>query len=321
MRDAGQQDIQTVTLSFQEFVCKPEDEGPLAAEVARAYGTRHTTRVVSESEFAADLPRILESMDQPSIDGINTWFVAKAARELGLKVAISELGGDELFSGYPSFRDIPRWVRLFGIPSRTPLLGRLSRIVGRRIGAALGANPKAAGMLEYGGDYAGAYLLRRGLFMPWELSKFLAPDVLKTGMHRLAPLALIKRELFPPPATAAARVAALEAGLYMKNQLLRDTDWASMAHSLEVRTPLVDSVLLKTAADIAARTGVPASKSALAEAPSLPLPALSRDRPKTGFTTPIAIWQQRSLDTVVDTRYPVGQPWARQWSREIIAAA
>jgi len=127
MRDAGQRDIQTVTLTFQEYAGTADDEAPLAAEVAREYGTRHTTRVVGESEFKADLPRILEAMDQPTIDGVNTWFVSKAASELGLKVAISGLGGDELFGGYPSFRDIPQWVRLFALPSRVPFLGRLSR--------------------------------------------------------------------------------------------------------------------------------------------------------------------------------------------------
>ena len=112
MRDAGQNDIQTVTLAFEEFRGQADDEAPLAEEVARTYGTRHTTRVVTESEFQTDLPRILEAMDQPSIDGINTWFVSKAAKELGLKVAVSGLGGDELFGGYPSFHDIPKWTDL-----------------------------------------------------------------------------------------------------------------------------------------------------------------------------------------------------------------
>ena len=89
---------------------------PLAAEVAAHYGTRHTTRFVTETEFREDLPRIMEAMDQPTIDGLNTWFVSKAARELGLKVAISGLGGDELFGGYPSFRDVPLCVRAAAIP-------------------------------------------------------------------------------------------------------------------------------------------------------------------------------------------------------------
>src|SRR5215475_6873478 len=95
-------------------------EAPLADEVARLYGTRHTTRLVTQSEFNADLPRFVEAMDQPSIDGINTWFVSKAAHELGLKVAISGLGGDELFGGYPSFRDIPRWMKSLSLPARIP---------------------------------------------------------------------------------------------------------------------------------------------------------------------------------------------------------
>ena len=127
MRDAGQQDIQTVTLAFEEFRGRSEDEAPIAAEIAAQYGTRHTTRVVTEQEFRNDLPKILDAMDQPTIDGLNTWFVSKAARELGLKVAISGLGGDELFGGYPSFRDVPLWVRALAIPGRIPALGDLAR--------------------------------------------------------------------------------------------------------------------------------------------------------------------------------------------------
>ncbi len=93
MRDAGQQDITTVTLAFREYRGRPDDEAPLAARTAARYGTRHVTRPVDEAEFRADLPAILAAMDQPSIDGLNTWFVAKAAREQGLKVALSGLGG------------------------------------------------------------------------------------------------------------------------------------------------------------------------------------------------------------------------------------
>ncbi len=115
---------ESVTLGFSEFAGQPRDEAPLAAEIARHYGSRHSVRWVDRAEFDRDLPAILAAMDQPSIDGINTWFVSKAARELGWKVALSGLGGDELFGGYPSFRDVPSWVRWLHWAARMPRLGR-----------------------------------------------------------------------------------------------------------------------------------------------------------------------------------------------------
>jgi asparagine synthase (glutamine-hydrolysing) len=318
MRDAGQADIQTVTLAFAEFRGDAADEAPLAEEVARVYGTRHTTRLVGEAEFRADLPRILEAMDQPSIDGINTWFVSKAARELGLKVAISGLGGDELFGGYPSFRDIPRWVAACALPSRVPLLGKAARMLMRPLAGSLGRSPKAAGMLEFGGSYAGAYLLRRGLFMPWELSDVLERDVVEAGLRRLAPLDHAGQQLGAHVLGAHAKVATLEASLYMRNQLLRDTDWASMAHGLEVRVPLVDSVLLHRVAALTSGAAVlhaNALKTYLAHSPSSPLPARVAGRTKTGFTTPIARWLQG--DTATQSRLPAAGH-ARQWARQVV---
>ena len=152
-----------MTLAFEEFRGSSNDESPIAAEVAAHYGTRHTTRFVTEAEFRDDLPKIMEAMDQPTIDGLNTWFVSKAARELGLKVAISGLGGDELFGGYPSFRDVPLCVRAAAIPGRIPLLGKLVRLLMTSMpDFAQILNPKAAGLLEYGGTYEGAYLLAAG---------------------------------------------------------------------------------------------------------------------------------------------------------------
>jgi asparagine synthase (glutamine-hydrolysing) len=323
MRDAGQHDIQAVTLAFGEFRGRHEDEAPLADEVARLYGARHVTRVVTREEFEADLPRIIEAMDQPSIDGVNTWFVSKAARELGLKVALSGLGGDELLGGYPSFRDIPRWVRFFGLPGSLPLLGKAARVAAQPLVAALGASPKSAGMLELGGSYAGAYLLRRGLFMPWELGQVLASDVVTEGLRRLAPLRLIGQAIEPRPRSAHAKVAALEASLYMRNQLLRDADWASMAHGLEVRVPLVDHALLPTVATAActARWSEPGiTKASLALSPSTPLPERIVSRAKTGFTTPIGSWlQSRSLPALAPLSHVGRNPkhWARQWAERL----
>jgi asparagine synthase (glutamine-hydrolysing) len=320
MRDAGQRDIQTVTVAFEEFRGRSEDEAPLAAEIASRYGTRHTTRIVTEQEFRNDLPKILEAMDQPTIDGLNTWFVSKAARELGLKVAISGLGGDELFGGYSSFRDVPLCVRAMAIPGRIPGLGDLARVLITR-GFAL--NPKAAGLLKYGGSYAGAYFLRRGLFMPWELQALIGADTARLGLRRLKPIHHIEGLLRPRPGSSFCRIAALESSLYMRNQLLRDTDWASMAHSLEVRVPLVDSTLLNQFARITARNGSQ-SKRLLAASPRVPLPPKVIERPKTGFTTPIQSWLQRDNRIQEWRRVPALAAskcaWARRWAFQVSAA-
>jgi asparagine synthase (glutamine-hydrolysing) len=324
MRDAGQQDIQTVTLAFEEFCARKEDEATIAQEVSAQYDTRHTTRFVTEQEFRDDLPRILDAMDQPTIDGLNTWFVSKAARELGLKVAISGLGGDELFGGYPSFRDVPLCVRALGVPARIPGLGALSR----RLLTSLGqfsrfVNPKAAGLLQYGGNYAGAYLLRRGLFMPWELEAVVGANTARRGLCRFNPIWHIENLLRPQPRTDFGKVAALESSLYMRNQLLRDTDWSSMAHSLEVRVPLVDVKLLSDVASVTTKNRAP-SKHVLANSPSLPLPAKVVERPKTGFGTPIEAWLQHDTRIQRWRRVPAFAvdtcPWARRWALEVAAA-
>ncbi|GLI91143.1 asparagine synthase (glutamine-hydrolyzing) [Methylocystis echinoides] len=324
MRDAGASEIKTTTVTFEEFRKKAQDEGPLAGEIARRYGTDHECRLVTRAEFKSDLPRIIEAMDQPSIDGINTWFVAKAAHERGLKVAVSGLGGDELFGGYPSFRDIPRWVRMLSLPSRLPLAGAAMRQLAMRIIGKLGVNPKAAGLLELGGSWAGAYLLKRGLYMPWELEQVLDRDLVETGLRRLQPLELIGKAMTPRPTSGFGCVASLEASLYMRNQLLRDTDWASMAHSLEVRVPLVDSVLLSQCAPLSANLENGAGKRILASAPTQPLPEAVVSRSKTGFTTPLEQWmreQPRHRDRYDANVETASKPWARTWSRQVAANA
>ena len=271
VRGGAGEPIRAVTVAFPEYCGRSDDEAPLAAELAARFGAEHTIRLVGEDEFAADLPRILDAMDQPTIDGVNTWFVSKAARELGLNVALSGLGGDELFAGYPSFRDLPRWVRTLGLPSRVPLAGRALRALLSPLGAARGWHPKLAGLLELGGTWPGAYLLRRGVFMPWELDAVLEPEVVRIGLHRLRWHDRIGAKLEGGPTTSPARVALLEAELYMRNQLLRDTDWASMAHSLEVRVPLVDPALLRRVAPHSLRHAL-AGKRLLAASPASPLP-------------------------------------------------
>jgi asparagine synthase (glutamine-hydrolysing) len=326
MRDAGQKrDIEAITLRYDEFHGRRDDEAPLAALAARHYGARHVLRTVTREEFRADLPKIFAAMDQPTIDGINTWFVAKAARERGIKAALSGLGGDELVGGYPSFRDIPRWVRLTWLGSFVPFLGAMIR---RAIAALNGVvpfiHPKAAGFLQYAGSYSGAYLLRRGVFMPWELAGLMDREFMREGLRRLDPIKHIAAVLKPEPKGAWSKVAALEAGLYLRNQLLRDTDWASMAHSLEVRVPFVDAVLLKNVAPDF--VGLPAGtgKKLIAGSPSVAVPPQIQDRAKTGFATPIAHWLQDDERVRAWREVPrlrsANCPWARRWAYQVARA-
>jgi asparagine synthase (glutamine-hydrolysing) len=325
IRDLGHRETHTITIVFEEFSGSRDDEGPLAREVAKHYGSRHTTRIVSEAEFRSDLPRIFDAMDQPTIDGINTWFVSKAARELGLKAALSGLGGDELFGGYSSFRDIPRWVRWLRAPTRVPMSGALFRQLCsalRRLSVPI--HPKLAGLLAYGGNYPGGYLLKRGLFMPWELGQIMDEGFVAEGLRRLDPLRLIANAINPAPRSAFAKVAALEASFYLRNQLLRDTDWASMAHSLEVRVPFVDALLLKKVASIVINSRKRKGKSLITCCPTKVPPSTITERAKTGFGTPIDIWLQR--DDRVQAWRQVPQlagskcPWARRWAYQLAAA-
>lgn len=290
MRDAGQEKVRALTLGFDEFAGTGEDEVPLAAEVARAYGAEHVVRRVGRDEFVTAFPRILEAMDQPSIDGVNTWLVSQAAREAGLKVALSGLGGDELLAGYPSFRQIPQWVRWLRAPAMIPGLGRAARHAMRLLGMSA-RSPKAPAMLELGGSYAGAYLLRRGLFMPFELRDILDSDLVAEGLLRLDPVNRLGRQaLSPDPESPVSRVASLEANAYLRNQLLRDSDWAGMAHSLEIRTPLVDFTLLNAVAPCIPAMTAGSGKAAIASAPSRPLPASLVGRAKSGFGLPMGKW-------------------------------
>lgn len=324
--------LKTLTLAFGEFRNTPQDEAPLAEKVAAHYGVAHATRIVDEQEFRDDLPKILAAMDQPSIDGINTWFVSKAASEAGLKVAVSGVGGDELFGGYPSFRDLPRWTRLLWLPAQVPGLGALAEQVQAAFSPLFPRiNPKAAGMLRYGGTYPGAYLLRRGLFLPRELPALIGKDQTEEGLRRLRPLDHIGSQLTArsprdavqcSPSTAHSRVSTLESTLYLRNQLLRDTDWASMAHSLEVRTPLVDATLLRELAGPLATAQAGNHKYLLAKCPAKPLPGEVANRDKTGFTTPIGDWQQRGESTpaLIKTTALTSHdcPWARRWSTSVL---
>ncbi|WP_063533105.1 asparagine synthase (glutamine-hydrolyzing) [Burkholderia sp. MSMB1589WGS] len=293
--------IQAITLGFTEYKNTLDDETPLAGKIAAHYACRHQIAHIDQRDFAEDLPAILQAMDQPSIDGINTYFVARAAARAGLKVALSGVGGDELLGGYPSFRHVPQLVRRVRPIARPPGIGKVFRWVSAPI-LKHTTSPKFASLFEYGGSYGGAYLLRRGLFMPWELPQFLGSKLVREGWAKLRPIARMD-EWVSSVEVPHAKVTALETAFYMRNMLLRDSDWAGMAHSLEIRTPLVDIALFRTMAPYLCGTGAPPSKRQLAQCARIALPDAVLNRPKTGFCIPVAQWlntqgtskQQRGL--------------------------
>ena len=280
-------ELRTLTLGFAEYAGTPLDEAALAGEVALRLKADHRQQRVSAPDFAADREALLAAMDQPSIDGINTWFVAKMAAQQGLKVALSGIGGDELFGSYPSFRQVPRLRRVAAPLARVPGLGAGLRCALARLGSRL-PSPKYAGVLEYGATMGGAYLLRRALFMPWELPALMGPALAAEGLAELATLQRLQTSIEGLDGDRLS-ISALEMQWYMKNQLLRDADWAGMAHSLEIRVPFVDSVLLSQMVEIPSLDWMQ-EKRMVARTVAPELPAAVLERPKTGFAVPIHQW-------------------------------
>ena len=257
---------------------------------ARLLRSDHATVRIGRDEFEGLLDDFLECMDQPTIDGLNTYLVSRAAAKQGLKVALSGLGGDELFGGYPSFRQIPRLLKWGRRVPRSKSLGRAVQACLRMLPLP-GVPPKAAGLLSYSGDIAHAYLLRRALYLEDELDALLDESWLNEGLERLSTVADDRgnaQRSLDGRRSPYAQVAALESCWYMRNQLLRDTDWSSMAHGLEVRVPFVDTRLLERLGPAIASNAPPTKQDLAACAPQLPRRTVKR--PKTGFSTPVREW-------------------------------
>jgi asparagine synthase (glutamine-hydrolysing) len=297
--------LRTVTLGFAEYKGTSHDETPLAEAVAKQLGAEHSTIWVTREDFRGALEHLLERMDQPTIDGVNSYFVTRAAKEAGLKVALSGLGGDELFGGYADFIDIPRIVSLV---QHLPARDSFGRVMRRALAPLLApfASTKYASVIEYGGDYAGAYLLRRAVFLPWEVGQIVGEKE-QTNEHESA----IMREMLDHALTRSSRnvkVSVLEARWYMRNQLLRDADWASMTHSVEVRVPLVDWTLWREVSSLGLISPY-LGKRALSATPTSPLPAAVLSRRKTGFTVPMRSWMTEGDGSHFDDRGLRG--WAK----------
>jgi asparagine synthase (glutamine-hydrolysing) len=309
--------VEGITIGCREFEGRAHDEVPGARAIAQRYGIAHHVRWVTRSEFEAELPRIFDAMDQPSIDGINTWFASKAAAERGYKVVLSGIGGDELLQGYSSFERVVRAARVgrhaHRLPGLRPLLTALGSLAARPL-----RQPKLAALGAGLGSLEGLYQLERGLFLPAELPGLMGAKAAREGLEALGD--------FRASGAGRARdewaaVALLETTTYLKNQLLRDSDWASMAHSLELRTPLVDARLLAALGPHLARFRHGRGKRWLARCPEPALDAAIVARPKSGFGLPMAAWLSALAPAPRFERLAAvpSEPWARRWARHVAA--
>lgn len=305
IRDLGIS-VEALTLAFDEFRDTPDDEAPLAAETARMLGIRHQIVRISRNDFLAGLDRFLLVMDQPTIDGVNSYLVSKAASMAGFKVALSGLGADELLGGYPSFRTVPR---IAAATQAAAIFGSIASLP-RSIfaGAPIDARwKKLAAVPSVRGSWALAYKLQRQLFLEEELVTMLGVESTREGLATLGYEDRIVAATTPDPIESFRRVSAAESCLYMRNQLLRDTDWASMSHPVEVRVPFVDKTLLETIAPWLHGGG--SKKRWLLESLRSPLPPGLATRRKTGFFVPVWKWIEKDL----------GDEGIRGWAKFVFA--
>jgi asparagine synthase (glutamine-hydrolysing) len=305
--------IQSFTLAFPGTAY---DESELTRLVAQRCGTRHREIPLNGDAIPARLDEALAALDQPTMDGINTYFVSWAAREVGLKVALSGLGGDELFAGYSTFADTPKLSRLATAAKFVPAAVRDATAGMLRSIFTSGRSPdaatKAAAAWRTPVRLPHPYYFARTLFPPGEIDKLIEPrfrpSTLAADGYTLEPTWMGWLQLAADEARHMEPVAAvswLELRTYMASTLLRDTDAVSMARSLEVRVPLLDTPLVEfiTALPDGARRKKGIPKALLVEALGKLLPAEITAQKKRTFTLPWEEWLRGPLKTRVEQSF------------------
>jgi asparagine synthase (glutamine-hydrolysing) len=277
--------LNTVSINFEEAAFS---EKVFQDIVVQQLQGNHSEYTITPSLFSEHFPTALKAMDQPTTDGINSWFVNYFAKENGLKAVLSGIGADELFGGYPSFKRMG-WLKQ---------LKRLPQFILRKSLHFKKVSLKRAYYLSYQ-NTIGEYLFLRGMFAPDEIAQLLSCSI-ATVDHVLRHAAIGSA---PTDLKGGERASWLECNLYMQNQLLKDTDTMSMQHGVEVRVPFLDQDLLGTLTATASRLKFEGDrpKSLLIEAFSAILPRAIWDRKKMGFTFPFQHWLQKDkhfLDSI-----------------------
>jgi asparagine synthase (glutamine-hydrolysing) len=290
--------IKTISMGFGD---KEYDESKFAEMVAKRFKTDHLPYPLTESDLLDSLPKAISAMDQPTVDGINTYLISRCASQSGLKVALSGVGGDELFAGYESFYAIPKLKKIERILSTISIpciaaFGKLFDLPFLRSDK----TTKFSHLIQ--GKYVGAYYLVRSLFCQEQVnglvkdesffSKFLE-DFAKEADTRSKRLANISE---------IDQISYLELTHYMTNMLLRDTDCMGMAHGLEIRAPLLDHKLVELMFQVPSNLKIQSSKPKPLLLDSLPekLPDEAVFRKKMGFTIPLQLWMKTRLKKEVE---------------------
>jgi asparagine synthase (glutamine-hydrolysing) len=283
------------------------DETRHARTVAARFHAEHTEILLGEDDLLAQLPRALSAMDQPTGDGVNTYVVSRAVRAAGITVALSGLGGDELFAGYPSFARLSRTAQFFRTWGRAPepvraLAAQTVHALGRSsVGAA-----KTAAMLAGPGRLANLYPVTRQVLSASQRRDLLAPSWSRARDAHADPYVQLLEAAYrdSPRAGVLASISYAEGRTYMHDVLLRDTDQMSMAHALEVRVPLLDHVLVEYVMGLPDAHKQPhgTPKRLLVESLQGLLPDDIVHRPKQGFSLPFDVWMRDHLRGFCESR-------------------
>jgi asparagine synthase (glutamine-hydrolysing) len=294
--------VNTFSVIFREAEF---NESEYSRAVARAFSSEHQAIMVSQRDVLDAIPYALKAMDQPTIDGLNTFLIARQTRAAGIKVALSGLGGDELFAGYSTFRDVPRMERFERFWGRFPAVLRQPLV---RVFSSLSPDTDQNRKLTTlgGGPHKALhpYFLSRALFTPEQRDSLLASN--DEAVLARANVPLEKSLRHADPLDPINRVSYLESRCYMLNTLLRDSDVMSMAHGLELRVPLVDHQLADKLLALpgAWKMDGDTPKPLLVGALKGKLPNEIVHRKKQGFTLPFDRWLRENLRAEMEAALP-----------------
>lgn len=296
--------ITTLSIIFNETEFSEQKYQRL---VAQKIGSDHREIKITKSDFYDSFNEIFDAMDQPTINGVNTFFIAKAARQDGLKTVLSGLGADEIFLGYPHFRRAAIFKKIQNLPKFLKNSLNLSFLFGDRYSK-----------LSYfaNDDVLSFYLGIRGLFNPQEAAKIL--DINESEINNficeLNNSLITNYQLLITKFNPVDLLSYLELKFYLQNQLLKDTDFMSMRHSIEVRVPFLDHKLVEYVSSLPPEIKIKsnANKPLLVEAMRDLLPQEIFNRLKMGFTFPFQEWLKE-----IDPDFNGGH-WSRFWAKKVL---